>query len=120
MKGTKPTDTNVNIFAGAAFPGEAPKLSMDAAAALNKPFHLGSMTSRDKPLYRVGTARTTKGFHDSLEERKQLHDRVYANDMNNNNNDSDEPKERRDSSDSTQSGKFIIILMPPILMGKKI
>ena len=63
---------------------------MDAAAALNKPFHFGTMNHREKPLYRVGTARTTKGFHESLEERKQLHDRVYATSDQNNNNNSDD------------------------------
>lgn len=42
------------------------------------------MTLREKPIYKVHTARTTKGFHDTLGERRQLHDSVHSSDLNNN------------------------------------
>ena len=69
---------------GAAFPGVVPELAIEAAAEMSKPFNIGAMTLPEKPLYRAGSARTTKGFHDTVAACKQ------SPNINNNNQETSE------------------------------
>lgn len=60
------------MYSGVAFPGTVPKLASEAAAQLAKSFNVGAMKLPSKPVYRTGSARTTRGFHDTLTEKSQL------------------------------------------------
>lgn len=67
------------LFTGAHFSGEIPQQAKDAAAALNRPSNKAAMRLPEKPIYKVGTARTTKSFHHTVTEA-----RVNFNTNNNN------------------------------------
>ncbi|XP_067941883.1 uncharacterized protein [Watersipora subatra] len=58
-------------YTGTAFPGSIPSLATEAATELSKPFNIGAMRLPEKPIYRTGSAKTTKGFHDTLREKRQ-------------------------------------------------